>query len=137
PAANANGSATVTVQVHDSGGTTNGGVNTSAAQTFTITVTPVNDPPTVSISGRPNKSTNEDTALAPLTVTVSDVDNAVTDLVLTGSSSNITMVPNANIVFTGTGGTRTLTVTAERDQHCTDTRHMTPATSCRTRLRSP
>src|SRR5262249_56266066 len=43
--ANANGSATVTVQIHDDGGTANGGVDTSAAQTFTITVTPVNDAP--------------------------------------------------------------------------------------------
>jgi hypothetical protein len=45
PAANANGSATVTVQLHDDGGTANGGVDTSPAQTFTITVTPVNDAP--------------------------------------------------------------------------------------------
>jgi subtilisin-like proprotein convertase family protein len=44
-AANANGSATVTVKLHDNGGTANGGVDTSAPQTFTITVTPVNDPP--------------------------------------------------------------------------------------------
>src|SRR5262245_59008603 len=44
-AANANGSATVTVQIHDDGGTAKGGVDTSAAQTFTITVTPVNDAP--------------------------------------------------------------------------------------------
>jgi hypothetical protein len=33
------------VQLHDNGGTTNGGVDTSAPQTFTITVTPVNDAP--------------------------------------------------------------------------------------------
>ncbi|MBI2917309.1 MAG: tandem-95 repeat protein [Chloroflexi bacterium] len=45
PAANANGSAMVTVQAHDDGGTANGGVDTSAAQTFTITVTAVNDVP--------------------------------------------------------------------------------------------
>ena len=45
PSLNANGSATVTVQVHDDGGTANGGVNTSASQMFTITVTPVNDAP--------------------------------------------------------------------------------------------
>src|SRR5208283_4112802 len=44
-AANANGSATVTVQIHDNGGTANGGVDTSAAQTFNITVTAVNDAP--------------------------------------------------------------------------------------------
>lgn len=45
PAANANGSATVTLSLKDDGGTTNGGVDTSAAQTFTITVNPVNDAP--------------------------------------------------------------------------------------------
>ena len=45
PAANANGTARVIVQSHDNGGTANGGVDTSAAQTFTIIVTPVNDDP--------------------------------------------------------------------------------------------
>ncbi len=45
PAANANGSATVTVQLHDNGGTANGGIDTSAAQTFLITVLAVNDAP--------------------------------------------------------------------------------------------
>jgi len=34
------GSATITVRVRDNGGTTNGGVDTSSAQQFTITVTP-------------------------------------------------------------------------------------------------
>ncbi len=45
PAANASGSATITVTLKDSGGTANGGVDTSASQTFQITVTPVNDAP--------------------------------------------------------------------------------------------
>ena len=44
-APNANGSATVSVRAQDDGGTANGGSDTSAVQTFTITVTPVNDPP--------------------------------------------------------------------------------------------
>jgi hypothetical protein len=44
-AANANGSATVTVRIHDNGGTANGGADTSGPQTFVINVTPVNDPP--------------------------------------------------------------------------------------------
>src|SRR5207248_748420 len=35
----------VSVQLHDNAGTANGAVDTSAAQTFTITVTPVNDAP--------------------------------------------------------------------------------------------
>lgn len=45
PAPDANGSATVTLSLHDNGGTANGGVDTSAAQTFTITVGSVNDAP--------------------------------------------------------------------------------------------
>ena len=47
PAADANGSATVTVSLSDNGGTANGGVDTSATQTFTITVDAENDPPVV------------------------------------------------------------------------------------------
>jgi hypothetical protein len=45
PAANANGSATVSVYLQDNGGTANGGDDTSPTQTFTITVNPVNDEP--------------------------------------------------------------------------------------------
>jgi VCBS repeat-containing protein len=45
PAANQNGSATVSVNLHDNGGTDNGGVDTSATRQFTITVNPVNDKP--------------------------------------------------------------------------------------------
>jgi len=45
PVANANGSATITLVIKDDGGTANGGVDTSAAQTFTITINSVNDVP--------------------------------------------------------------------------------------------
>lgn len=45
PAVDANGVATVTVTLVDDGGTTDGGVDTSGPQAFTITVTPVNDAP--------------------------------------------------------------------------------------------
>ena len=44
-APNFNGSASVTVRIKDDGGTDNGGVDTSQSQTFTISVTPVNDAP--------------------------------------------------------------------------------------------
>ena len=83
PAANANGSATVSVQIHDNGGTANGGVDTSAAQTFTITVNAVNDAPVLDLNGA---GTGIDTSatftegdtpvtLAPSLV-LSDVDSA-------------------------------------------------------------
>src|SRR5690606_28716144 len=45
PAANANGSATVTVTLSDNGSGVAPNVNTSAAQTFTITVNAINDVP--------------------------------------------------------------------------------------------
>jgi hypothetical protein len=45
PADNANGTATVTVTAHDDGGTANGGNDTSAPASFTVTIDPVNDPP--------------------------------------------------------------------------------------------
>jgi VCBS repeat-containing protein len=45
-APDANGVANVTVTLSDDGGTDNGGADTSAGQSFVITVTPVNDAPT-------------------------------------------------------------------------------------------
>jgi uncharacterized delta-60 repeat protein len=45
PAANVNGSATITINLKDDGGTANGGADTSASQAFTITVNAVNDAP--------------------------------------------------------------------------------------------
>ncbi|HEX5175660.1 MAG TPA: hypothetical protein VFV83_01450, partial [Chthoniobacteraceae bacterium] len=45
------GSAMVTVRARDDGGTANGGVDTSAIQTFLITVLSANDPPTLAIGG--------------------------------------------------------------------------------------
>jgi hypothetical protein len=53
PAANMFGSATVTVVLHDNGGVSNGGVDTSVAQIFTITVTPVNDFPSFTAGSNP------------------------------------------------------------------------------------
>jgi hypothetical protein len=53
-AANANGVGTVTVRAVDNGGTANGGNDTSAPQTFTITILPRNMPP--SFAAGPNQS---------------------------------------------------------------------------------
>ena len=64
PAPNVNGTANVTVKLHDNGGTANGGVDTSAAQMFTITVNYVNDAP--SFTAGPSQTVNENTG--PFTV---------------------------------------------------------------------
>jgi hypothetical protein len=57
-AANASGTATITVVVQDDGGIANGGVDTSAPVSFTINVTAVNDPPSFTAGG--NVTVNED-----------------------------------------------------------------------------
>ncbi len=100
-AANASGSATLTLVARDDGGTANGGQDTSAAQTFTITVTPVNDPPNAQDQ---SVTTPEDTArfisLAatdaegnPLTYTVTSGPSHGT---LTGTLSSRTYTPAAH-----------------------------------------
>ncbi|MBA3335394.1 MAG: tandem-95 repeat protein, partial [Acidobacteria bacterium] len=52
------GSSTITFSAQDSGTTSNGGVNTSATQTFVINITPVNDAP--SFTKGANQIVNED-----------------------------------------------------------------------------
>ena len=51
PAPDAYGSAEVTVQLHDNGGTENGGNDTSQTESFIITVLSINDPPVANANG--------------------------------------------------------------------------------------
>jgi hypothetical protein len=107
PAANQSGGpVTITVSVGD-------GTNTTT-ETFTVTVSAVDDPPT--ISDVANLAIDEDTSTGPLAVTVGDPDTAVGSLTLTGTSSDQTLIPNANIVVGGSGANRTVTVTPAPNQ---------------------
>jgi VCBS repeat-containing protein len=100
-AGNANGSATVTVQIHDNGGTANGGVDTSASKTFIINMTSVNDAPVASGSAT-LAAINEDT-LVPVGATVSTLFTPnfsdAADAIAGGSSANtlagVVVVSNA------------------------------------------
>ncbi|MDO9302341.1 MAG: Ig-like domain-containing protein, partial [Anaerolineales bacterium] len=92
PAANANGSATITIVLRDDGGTANGGVDTSAPQTFVINVTPVQDPPF--FTSAPVTNGTQD-ALYIYNITVTDPDGD--PITITGST-----VP-AWLTFTPTG----------------------------------
>jgi len=67
PAADANGQATVTVTLMDDGGTAGGGADTSAQQTFLITVTAVNDAPGFTAGG--NQTVAENATPTQQTVT--------------------------------------------------------------------
>lgn len=68
-----------------------------------------NTPPTMSDVS--DQTINEDANTGALAMTVGDAETAVAALTMSGTSSNTTLVPNANIVFGGSGASRTVTVT--------------------------
>ena len=98
PAGNQAGSATITLTVSD-------GILT-ASSSFVLTV---NAAPT--ISSIANLSVSQGTATAAIPFTVGDAETPAAQLTLSGSSSNPSLVPNANIAFSGSGANRTVTVT--------------------------
>jgi hypothetical protein len=111
PAVNQAGTATITVTVSDG--------TTSTSTSFALTVSVVNDLPT--ISSIANRTVNEDTTTEAISFTVGDVETTAGSLTVSGSSSNPTLVPNANIVFGGSGASRTVTVTPAATQSGTAT----------------
>ena len=111
PAANQNGTATITVTVSDG--------QLSTPTSFLLTVNAVNDPPTITTIA--NQSTTSGTAVGPINFTVGDAETTAGSLTVSGTSSNTTLVPNANIVFGGTGANRTVTVTPAAAQTGTAT----------------
>jgi hypothetical protein len=106
PSLNQHGSALLTVSVSD-------GID-SVSDAFTLTVNPVNDPPT--LSDIAHQTTNEDTATPAIAFTIGDVETSAGSLTVTGSSSNPTLVPGAGIVFGGAGANRTVTITPAANQ---------------------
>lgn len=83
-------------------------------ETFVLTVTAVNDPPT--ISNFANEAIDEDITLGPLRFTIDDIDTPITRLTVTTTTSNPTLVPATSIVVGGSGSARTLTVTPAANQ---------------------
>jgi uncharacterized repeat protein (TIGR01451 family) len=109
PTANSNGVAVITVSVNDGGA-----LNSPFTRQFTVTVNPVNDGPT--ISALADQTVDEDTPTAPLSLTVTDLETAPADLVVTGSAANPSLVPSQNIRVEGSGPTKTVTVLPATNQ---------------------
>jgi hypothetical protein len=82
-------------------------------KTFAISVTNVNEAPTISDIADQTIAANSDTGA--LSFTIGDPD-AGASLQVSGSSSNTTLVPDANISFGGSGANRTVTVTPASGQ---------------------
>ena len=98
-------------------GVVNVTVSDGLAQTvrsFTVTVNPANDAPT--LTSIANSTTIEDTATPPDRVHDRRCGDTASSLTLSGTSSNLTLVPQGNIVFGGSGANRTVQVTPATGQ---------------------
>ena len=78
-----------------------------------------NTPPI--ISGIADLAIQENVSTGPMDLAVSDAQTASNLLDLSGTSSNLELVPTANIIFGGTGSSRTVTVTPSTNQTGTAT----------------
>jgi hypothetical protein len=107
PLANAYGNSDITITI------SNGPL--TASQTFTLTVLPVNDAPT--ISDVLDLTTHEDVALNNIAVTIGDIDNTLTCSALTGTSDNQSLLPNSNINLSGTYPNCNVSVTPAANQN--------------------
>jgi VCBS repeat-containing protein len=101
PTANYNGSDSFTYRASD-------GTLISNLATVAITVSAVNDAPTVTVAPVGTCGTNDHSGT--LNLTVADVEGQAAGLTLSVASSNPALVPAGNIILAGTGATRTMTV---------------------------
>lgn len=99
PAANAAGSATITVTVAASG-TTN-----QASQSFTVTVNPV---PTLNALTNLTINENSPSKVVSLSGISSGVTNQSPTLAVTASSSDTSLIPNPTVTYTSPGSTGNL-----------------------------
>jgi hypothetical protein len=102
PVAGQEGTSTVGITVTD-------GTGASATTTFTVRVG------TPSISNIPNQATPTNTPLTGVAFTVTDAETP-NSLNVTATSTNQTLIPDANISVVGTGPNRTLTITPAANQ---------------------
>ncbi|ETR64931.1 MAG: hypothetical protein OMM_15097, partial [Candidatus Magnetoglobus multicellularis str. Araruama] len=81
----------------------------SATTAFALTVTAVNDIPV--ISDIADQTTHEDNAIQAIAFTITDIETDDNNLILSVSSSDLTIVSLSNIVISGTGSNRSLSIT--------------------------
>jgi hypothetical protein len=115
PVANANGTATITVTVTDDGGTANGAVNT-VSRTFTVTVTAVNDTPTLTAITDPTAILEDGGAQTINLTGISAGGGESQTLAVTVVSSNPGLIPDPTVSYTSPGTTGSLSYTPLADQ---------------------
>jgi hypothetical protein len=68
------------------------------------------------ISAITNRTIAVNASTGPIPFTIGDADSPVSNLVVTGTSDNDALVPDSNIVFSGSGSNRTVTITPLANQ---------------------
>ena len=109
PVAYAIGSATITVTVNDGGAS-----NNIVSRTFTVTVNPVNQPPTLNTLADVNLNENAGQQTVNLAGITSGATNEVQTLAVTATSSNPGLIPNPTVTYTSPNTTGSLRVHAGR-----------------------
>ncbi|MBL9208447.1 MAG: hypothetical protein JNN01_25415 [Opitutaceae bacterium] len=100
PSGSLSGSATITVRVSDG--------NLSSTDTFVVTVTPPNLPPTLSTIAA--RTIEWGTASPPIPFTVGDSTTAANLLAVSVSSSNPALLPSSALSLQGSGAARSLVI---------------------------
>ena len=106
PLAYANGSATITVTVNDGGAS-----NNVLARTFTVTVNPVNDAPTLSALADLTMNEGASQQTVNLSGISSGASNESQTLVVTASSSDTGLIPNPTVTYTSPNATGSIRFT--------------------------
>ncbi len=102
----------LTVVVSDTGNLTDTAI-------ITIAINDVNEPPTITLIA--DQFTGVGIPTPPITFTIGDPETPAASLVITVTSSNQTLVPDANIGLGGSGANRTLVITPTASQTGTTT----------------
>ncbi|MBA1333283.1 hypothetical protein QQ73_20285, partial [Candidatus Endoriftia persephone str. Guaymas] len=102
-----NGTDAFTFKVND------GGADSDAA-TVAITINAISDTPTISAIGA--ITIDEDSATGAIAFVINDAETTPGNLVVTASSSNQTLLPDANITLGGSGADRSVSITPAAQQ---------------------
>ncbi|KPA09533.1 hypothetical protein MHK_010264, partial [Candidatus Magnetomorum sp. HK-1] len=91
PSTNQAGNVTLTITATDDS-------NLASVEFFELTITAVNDAPEITLIS--DQTTDEDTAISSISLTVTDLEDASCSIALTFGSSNIVLMPVENISYT-------------------------------------
>jgi hypothetical protein len=102
------GTTTITLTIRDGDGN-------ATSTSFLARVLPTNTPPT--ISSMTNYHTIRNAPLAPISFAIGDAETLADRLTVTGTSSNPTLIPDANLAFGGDAAeNRSVTITPAAEQ---------------------